>query len=128
MSAFLTYEVHGDFKRTKSFLGNLKFKALLSLLDEYGKKGVEALSMATPVRTGKTAASWRYKIEYGSDYVAIVWDNTNKVKGYPIAILLQYGHGTRGGGYVQGRDYINPAIRPIFDELAESAWRRFLSK
>ena len=84
--------------------------------------GVEALAAATPRKTGKTAASWSYRVEKGKDSIAIIWSNSNIVDGTPIAVILQYGHGTRNGGYVEGVDYINPAMRPIFDEIAKRAW------
>ena len=92
-------------------------------LDRYGREGVTALSSATPVDTGKTASSWEYEITHKDDSVTITFNNTNIQNGVPIAIILQYGHGTRNGGWVQGRDYINPAIQPVFDKIAESAWR-----
>ena len=85
--------------------------------------GVDALAAATPVDTGKTAASWTYEIEKKNGSYSIVWLNTNVNKYVNIALILQYGHGTRNGGYVKGRDYINPAIQPIFDKIAEDAWR-----
>lgn len=94
----------------------------VNLLEKYAIKGVEALSLATPEDTGKTAASWTYDIRRTSSGLAIVWRNTNIVNGVPIAVILQYGHATGTGGYVEGRDYINPAIRPIFDKIAKSAW------
>ena len=114
----------GDYSKTKSWLEKLRGDWIRKHLDKYGKKGVEALSQATPIRTGKTAASWEYTIETGPGYSKIVWSNTNVVNDWAnIAILLQMGHGTRNGGYVQGRDYINPALRPIFDKLVKDAWK-----
>lgn len=95
----------------------------LGKLDDYGKRGVIALSAATPVDTGLTASSWVYEIQRTKDTIALTFKNTNIQNGVPIAIILQYGHGTRNGGYVQGRDYINPAIKPIFDNLAKDMWR-----
>lgn len=92
-------------------------------LDKYGKEGVAALSAATPVDSGETANSWTYKIEKKNGKVTIGFHNTNIQNGAPIAILLQYGHGTKNGGWVEGRDYINPAIQPIFDKIADSAWK-----
>ena len=89
----------------------------------YGEKGVSALASATPVDTGKTAESWQYKIEQTKGSIRIYWTNTNVNNGVPIAIIIQTGHGTGTGGYVQGRDYINPAIRPIFDNIANDVWR-----
>lgn len=113
----------GDFSKTYNFLRKARNVADLRSLDEYGKRGVAALSSATPVDTGQTAASWYYKIERAGTYVKLVFCNSNIQNGVPIAIILQYGHGTGTGGWVQGRDYINPAIQPLFDQLANDAWR-----
>ena len=97
---------------------------LTDILNKYGQAGVTALSNATPVESGKTANSWGYRIEQGRNQSKIICTNSSMTEnGMPIVILLQYGHGTRNGGYVQGRDFINKAIRPIFDEIAESAWK-----
>ena len=103
------------FKRAEK-AGNVDF-------DKYGKAGVEALSSMTPVDSGETANSWYYKIEKRSGVTEISFHNSNIQNGVPIAIILQYGHGTRSGGWVQGRDYINPAIQPLFDSIANDAWR-----
>ena len=111
----------GDFKRLNSFLEKAKAPLKLSILNSYGRKGVQALSNATPVDSGKTAKSWDYVIDRSDDRVSITFTNSNIQNGVPIAIILQYGHGTGWGGYVQGRDYINPAIRPIFDDLLDYA-------
>lgn len=92
-------------------------------LDKYGREGVAALASATPVDTGLTAHSWKYEIQQKKDSVTISFSNTNIQNGVPIAIILQYGHATRNGGWVQGRDYINPAIQPIFDKIANEAWK-----
>lgn len=97
-------------------------------LEKYAREGVTALASATPVDSGETAASWDYEIQKGNGKVSIYWTNSNINDGVPIAVILQYGHGTNGGGYVQGRDYINPAIRPIFDKIAENAWKEVTSK
>ena len=113
----------GDFSKLNTFLEKAKGAVKLSGLDKYGQAGVSALRAATPVDTGLTASSWDYKIERSNTEVSITFFNTNIQNGVPIAIILQYGHGTGTGGYVQGRDYINPAIQPIFDEMAESAWK-----
>ena len=113
----------GDFARLTRYLEKAKKGASLRDLDKYGRKGVIALSSATPVNTGLTANSWYYKIERTKDSATITFCNSNIQNGIPIAIILQYGHGTRNGGWVQGRDYINPAIQPIFDELANNAWK-----
>lgn len=113
----------GDFAKTERFLQRAKKTHILSILDAYGQMGVDALRDATPFDTGTTAASWGYEIEYTRNGYSITWTNSNVQDGVPIAILLQYGHGTRNGGYVQGRDYINPALAPIFDKIAEEAWK-----
>lgn len=118
--AIISYKMRGDFSKTDTFLKRLLKKDFLRSLEQYGQEGVDALSSATPVRTGLTASSWRYEIHRSGPDVSLVWTNSNINKGVPIAIVLQYGHGTRNGGYVQGIDYINPAIRPIFDKIAES--------
>ena len=118
----------GDFKKTEQFL---KFATNASKninLDKYGQKGVAALASATPVDTGLTAKSWNYKVEKSGSTISLVFYNTNVVSGVPIAIILQYGHGTGTGGWVEGRDYINPAIRPIFDEMADAIWKEVTRK
>lgn len=113
----------GDFKNLSSFLEKTKEKLNLGLLDKYGREGVAALQAATPKDTGKTSESWYYKIERKNGSVSLTFHNSNQNKGVPIAIILQYGHATRNGGYVEGVDYINPALRPIFDKIAEEAWK-----
>ena len=113
----------GDFKNLSSFLEKTKEKLNLGLLDKYGREGVAALEAATPKDTGKTSESWYYKIERKNGSVSLTFHNSNQNKGVPIAIILQYGHATRNGGYVEGVDYINPALRPIFDKIAEEAWK-----
>ena len=113
----------GDFKNLSSFLEKTKEKLNLGLLDKYGREGVAALQAATPKDTGKTSESWYYKIERKNGSVSLTFHNSNQNKGVPIAIILQYGHATGNGGYVDGVDYINPALRPIFDKIAEEAWK-----
>lgn len=117
----------GDFKNTERFLNRMRNFNFKSKLEKYALEGVQALSSATPVASGLTASSWGYEIHSSADSVAIYWTNSNVVKGVPIAIILQYGHGTRNGGYVQGRDYINPAIRPVFDRMAKDLWKEVTS-
>lgn len=119
----ITFRQRGDFSKTTRFLERAKEAVHLGVLDKYGRAGVAALSSATPVDTGRTASSWYYEITHTSDSAAITFKNSNINKGVPIAIILQYGHGTRNGGWVEGRDYINPAIQPIFDQLVEEVWR-----
>lgn len=112
----------GDFSKTVKFFQKLKNANIIRILERYGQEGVAALASATPVDTGLTANSWYYKIEVKNDSSTLMFCNSNVVKGIPIAIILQYGHGTGTGGWVQGRDYINPAIQPIFDKIVENAW------
>lgn len=119
----ITIKSKGDLSKTYNFLKRAQSRSFYKNLRRYGEEGVAALSAATPVDTGKTAASWSYEIVQTKTSVSITWKNSNVVNGIPIAIILQYGHGTRNGGYVQGRDYINPAIQPIFDKILDSAWR-----
>ena len=119
----ITISQKGDFSKLSNYFERLKEVVKLGILDKYGRAGVEALSAATPTLTGETADSWGYKIERTENTVSIIFTNSNvTVDGTPIAILLQYGHATRNGGYVEGVDYINPAIVPIFEEIAETAW------
>lgn len=118
----ITFRQRGDFSKFTNYLERLKEVAKKSDLDKYGREGVAALSSATPVRTGATANSWYYEINHQNGSVSISFYNSNINKGVPIAIILQYGHGTRNGGWVQGRDYINPAIQPVFDRIANDAW------
>lgn len=119
----VNFEVSGGFTKTERFLNRMKRREYLNVLDEFGRDGVQALRNATPVDSGATAEAWDYEIKRTRNYTEIVWTNFNINDGVPIAVILQYGHGTGTGGYVQGRDYINPAIRPIFDKIAEKAWK-----
>jgi len=112
----------GDFKKLSGFLERAKEVVRLGSLDKFGAQGVAALSAATPKDSGETAAAWGYKIERDNGSVSIIFTNSNIHNGVPIAIILQYGHGTGTGGYVEGIDYINPAIRPVFDTIAKAAW------
>ena len=119
----ITFVHHGDFSKAQRFLERCKEAVNVGDLDRFGKAGVQALQSATPRKTGKTANSWKYNIVRKNGSVTIEWLNANIVDGTNIAVILQYGHATRNGGYVQGRDYINPAIQPIFDKIAEEAWK-----
>lgn len=119
----IKFRQKGDFSKAFSFLEKAKEKVKMGDLDRYGQEGVIALSSATPKDTGITAASWRYEIVRTDGKVSIVWKNDNIHEGVPIAILIQYDHGTATGGFVKGRDYINPAMQPIFDKIADSVWR-----
>ena len=118
----ITFRQKGDFSKLNGYLERFKEGLKISALDRYGEEGVQALANATPRDTGLTADSWRYRIVRSNGAVSITFENTNIQNGVPIAIILQYGHATRNGGYVQGIDYINPAVRPIFERLAEEAW------
>lgn len=119
----ITFRQKGDFSKASRYLERLKEAAKLGVLDKYGREGVAALTSATPTETGLTASSWTYEIERKGSSVSIVYKNSNINKGVPIAVILQYGHGTGTGGWVQGRDYINPAIQPVFDRIADEAWK-----
>jgi len=119
----IRFRQKGDFSKVTRFLERAKEAIRLGTLDKYGREGVAALSSATPVDSGLTASSWYYEIENRSGSARITFYNSNIQNGVPIAIILQYGHGTRNGGWVQGRDYINPAIRPIFEKIADEAWK-----
>lgn len=119
----ISFRQKGDFSKLTSYLEKAKKDVHLSTLDKYGQAGVAALASATPVDSGKTASSWYYKIENKNGSATISFHNSNIQNGVPIAIIIQYGHGTGTGGWVEGRDYINPAIRPIFDQIAKDVWR-----
>lgn len=119
----ISFRQKGDFSKVTSFLEKAKEVVRIGDLDKYGREGVAALASATPVDTGQTASSWYYKIVNRNGSATITFNNSNIQNGVPIAIILQYGHGTRNGGWVQGRDYINPAIQPIFDKIADEAWK-----
>ncbi len=122
----ITFKIKGDYKRTERYFKRLTQKKYLQILDKYGKQGVEALSAATPKDTGRTADSWRYEIETGPNSSSIIFVNDNINKYVNIAVILQYGHATRNGGWVEGRDYINPAVQPLFDEMVEKAWEEVI--
>ena len=119
----ISFRHKGDFSKLTRFLERAKEVVHLGCLDKYGREGVAALASATPVDTGLTADSWYYKITNDGQSAKVTFYNSNIQNGVPIALILQYGHGTRNGGWVQGRDYVNPAIQPIFDKLANEAWR-----
>lgn len=119
----ISFRQKGNFDKTIRFLKHVKNVANTIDLDKYGREGVSALASATPIDSGQTANSWYYKIIRNKNSFTISFHNSNIQNGVPIAIILQYGHATRNGGWVKGRDYINPAIQPIFDEIAEKAWK-----
>ena len=127
MSKVLTIRQKGDFKKSLTFFTHLRKRSIRPILEKYGALGVERLADATPKATGKTAASWSYEIKMDKTGAVLCWKNANIVDGVPIAVILQYGHGTRNGAYVQGVDYINPAITPIFDALADELWKEVKS-
>lgn len=123
----IEFNVTGSTARTEAFLNKMQAKDFLSGLESIAQRGVAALQAATPTESGLTAASWSYVIESQGDLTFISWLNTNSQNGVNVAIILQYGHGTGTGGYVAGRDYINAAIRPIFDEIANDVWKKVTS-
>jgi hypothetical protein len=113
----------GSFDNTEAFLRKAAAGTIFDQLSRFGEAGRSALAAATPVESGETAAGWYYEVVRDSKSYSIIWGNSHVVNGRPIAVLLQTGHGTRNGGYVQGRDYINPALKPIFDQIAAEAWK-----
>lgn len=119
----ISFRQKGDFSKLNKYFERVREAARIGVLDRYGREGVAALASATPIDTGVTANSWYYEIKRQNGRVSIEFKNSNVNEGVPIAIILQYGHATGNGGWVQGRDYINPAIQPIFDKIADSAWR-----
>ena len=119
----ITFRHKGDFSKTVRYLSRVKSFDPSKILDRYGREGVAALASATPLESGQTANSWYYEIERSKGSATITFLNSHVNKGVPIAIILQYGHGTGTGGWVQGRNYINPAIQPIFDKIANEAWK-----
>lgn len=123
----IRFKQKGDFSKTEKFLKKSFGRDYVSVLEKYAQQGVAALSAATPIDSGQTAVSWGYELIQNNSSISIVWKNTNVNKGVNIALILQYGHGTRNGGYVSGRDYINPALQPIFDKMADAAWKEVTS-
>lgn len=124
----ITFRHKGDFSKTNKFFSRIKKTPKMAILEKYGKQGINALMEATPKDTGKTASSWYYEIEENQNGIRLVFSNSNIVNGWAnIAILLQYGHGTGTGGWVEGIDYINPALKPIFEKIAEDAWKEVTS-
>lgn len=119
----ITLKAKGDYAKASTWMQRILEVGKMSDLDKYGRVGVEALANATPKDTGLTASCWTYSIERTSSSVSIVWTNTNRVDGVNIAVILQYGHGTRNGGYVTGVDYINPALQPVFDDITNNVWK-----
>lgn len=124
----ITFSHRGDFKKLDKFLMAHISSLYRRKLEKYALQGVQALAAATPIDTGKTASSWSYDIIQNDDVVSIIWKNSNINKYVNVALILQLGHGTRGGGYVTGIDYINPALKPIFDKMAEAAWEEVIDR
>lgn len=122
----ITFKQRGDLSKTEKFLRNARTAIKFRNLESYAEQGLAALKSATPYDTGETSRSWYYEIERTSNSVSIIYKNSNIQNGVQIAVILQYGHGTGTGGYVEGRDYINPAIRPVFDKLADDAWEEVI--
>lgn len=123
----LTFTHRGNFNKLERFLNRVSRNEHLNALAAYGQMGVDALSRATPKDSGETASSWTYEIERNGETTTLSWLNTNRNDGVNIAIILQYGHGTGTGGYVRGQDYINPAIKPVFDKIADEVWKEVMS-
>ncbi len=123
----ISFTVSGDFSDTEAFLKRMAKVDILGIMDSCGAEGVAALSSATPIDTGLAAGDWGYDVNEQSGVYSIYWTNTDIENDFPVAIMLQYGYGTGTGGYVQGRDYINPAIAPIFDEIANKVWKAVTS-
>lgn len=119
----ISFHHKGSFKKTEKFLKKSFGKDYRSVLEKYAQKGVQALAAATPVDTGLTAASWSYEIIQNGSTLSVIWKNSNVQKYVNIALILQYGHGTGNGGWVEGIDYVNPALKPIFDKMADAAWK-----
>ena len=119
----ISFRHKGDFSKTRQMLTRAKQGAYMRVLEKYGNEGVAALASATPTESGHTANSWYYEIEHSAGSSVIRFNNSHINKGVPIAIILQYGHGTGTGGWVEGRDYINPAVRPVFDRIVQEVWR-----
>lgn len=124
----ISFSQKGNFSKLTRYLERAREAVKLGNLDKYGRQGVEALSAATPRNTGETSESWYYKIENKDGIVKLIFCNRNIQNGVPIAVILQYGHATGNGGWVEGRDYINPAVRPIFDDIANKAWKEVSNK
>lgn len=122
-----TFNHRGSFDKLESFLKSMQKLDISKVVERYAQEGVFALSAATPTESGLAASSWGYEIDYGKDKVTIAWTNDNVESGFPVVIMLQYGYVTGTGGYVQGRDYINPAIQPIFDRIADGVWKEVTS-
>lgn len=120
----IKFTASGSFDKIDKFINAMEREDAFKILDAFGRQGVEALANSTPVDTGLTSNSWDYDIVKNKGRYSIVWTNSNTVTGVPVAILIQYGHATKNGGWVEGEDYINPAIRPLFNKIADQVWER----
>ena len=119
----ITISSKGSFSNTEKFLKRSMKSNYNSIFEKYGKEGVRLLSSATPVDTGKTSESWTYDVKKSKRGISIEWSNSNVINGVQIAVIIQYGHGTQNGAYIQGQDYINPVIKPLFDILTNDIWK-----
>jgi hypothetical protein len=127
VAELISFKVSGSTKKTEAFLQKMSKGSLFNSLDSSAREGVSALIAGTPVDSGLAADSWGYEIERSKSETIIKWTNNDVENGFPVAIMLQYGHGTGTGGYVQGRDYINPAMKPVFDRIANQVWKAVTS-
>lgn len=123
----ISAESHGSFKNTEALLQKLSRFDVRPILEASAKAGVSALQANTPEDSGLSADSWGYKVYIDRGHAKIIWTNKDVENGFPVAIMLQYGYGTGTGGYVQGRDYINPAMQPVFDRIADQVWKAVTS-
>lgn len=123
----ISFKHRGDFNKLEKFLNKIRGAEFLNILNRYGQEGVDALSAATPIDSGRTASSWYFEIEHNASTTSICWSNSHVNQGVPIAVIIQYGHGTGTGGYVKGVDYINPAMKPVFERIATEVWKEVSS-
>lgn len=123
----ISFSSSGSFDKTEKFLRAMQTMNLGKLAEAQAQKGVQALSEATPQESGLAASSWSYEITHSTGSLSIAWKNSDVENGYPVAVMIQYGHGTGTGGWVQGQDYINPAMRPVFDQIADTLWKAVTS-
>lgn len=123
----ISFEVRGSFNRLETYLKSLSKLNITAILEAHGQEGVAALIGATPVDSGLAASSWGYEVSTANGRYTIAWTNADIENGFPVAIMLQFGYGTGTGGYVQGVDYINPAIQPIFDRIENEVWKAVTS-
>jgi hypothetical protein len=123
----ISFVSRGSFSNMESFLKKAAKTDILSILKACGQEGVSALASATPIESGLASSSWDYQVSGSGGKFRIIWTNSDVENGFPVAIMLQYGYGTGTGGYVQGRDYINPAMKPVFDRIADKVWKAVTS-